>query len=193
MRKHLIRNVLAVVAGLGLFVAQGGAADPSGSARPPSVAGAEQPGAGPVTGLRRPGPTDIPRPDTRELPPILIIASVNPQAKNDPEVQKLLDKAIADLEIVQQDEAARNAAFGQFVQAERNGDADAIQKAHKDVSSANAKLVADARQFNQQDVAALRRRIHELMSHGGSRPETAKRPDNSGNPSASSPASASTN
>ena len=110
------------------------------------------------------------------MPQILIIAAVNPHAKNDPEVQTLLDKTIADLQVVQQDEAARLLAFQQLVQAERGGDADAIQKAREDINSANVKLVADAKQLSQQDVGPLRKRVRELMAHGGLTPETGNPP-----------------
>jgi hypothetical protein len=118
---------------------------------------------------------------------------MNLQAKNDPEAQKLLDQALADLQALQQDEAVRNAAFGQFVQAERSGDAEAIQKAHKEVNAASAKLLADSRKFNQQDLVALRKRIREVVSHPGSVPATGNPPAATASPSAPVPASASTN
>ena len=105
------------------------------------------------------------------MPQILIVAAVNLRAKNDPEVQALLDKAIADLQVVQTDEAARLIAFQQLVQAERGGNADAIQKARDGVNSANVKLVAHARQFNQEDVGPLRKRVRELIARGAPTPE----------------------
>jgi hypothetical protein len=173
MRKDLIWSVFAIVVALLMFVVVAYATDPNPNPLSPSPTGTTQPGAGPETGPKRPGPGGGPRPEIlHELPRVLMAAAVNPQAKNDPEVQKLLDKAIADMQVVQQDEAARNAAFQQFVQAERSGDADASQKARDDLNSANVKLVADARQFNQQDTAPLLKRIHELMAKGGVTPET---------------------
>lgn len=172
MRKHLIWSGVAVAAALVMLVVVAYAADPNATPVSPSTAGATQPVAGQGAATKRPGPGDSQRPDTGDLPQILMVAAVNLHAKNDPEVQTLLDKAIADLQVVHQDEAARLLAFQQLVQAERGADADAIQKARDGVNSVNLKLVADARQFNQQDVAPLRKRVRELIARGGSTPET---------------------
>ncbi len=182
MRKHLSWSIPAVAPALLMFVAVAYAADPSPNPVSPSTAPTTQPGAGP----RRPGAGEFQRPDARDLPQILFIAAVNPRVKNDPEVQALLDKAIADMEVVEQDEIARLLAFQQLVQAERNGNAEALQKARGDVSSANVKLVADGRQLNQQDMGPLRKKIRELMGRGGAAPEP-------GNPPAAHSAPASTN
>lgn len=176
MRTNPIWSVFAVAAALVVFVVAAYAADPNPNSHSPSAAGTAQPGAGPTTAPQRPGLGDTQRPDTRDVPQLLLVAAVNPRTKNDPEVQTLLDKAIADLQVVQQDEAARLVAFQQLVQAERGGDADAIQKAREGVNAATVKLATDARQFNQQDAGPLRKRMHELMSNGGSTPDTAQRP-----------------
>jgi hypothetical protein len=174
--KNPIWSVFAVAAALVMFVVAACAADPNPSPLSPSAAGTTQPGAGPATRPQRPGPGDPARPDALDMPQILLVAAVNPRAKNDPEVQTLLDKAIADLQVVQQDEAARLLAFQKLVQSERSGDADSIRTAREGVNSATVKLAADARQFNQQDMGPLRKRVHELMSNGGPTPDTAHRP-----------------
>ncbi len=155
-------SIIAVMAALVMLAVAAYAADAS----------AAEPAAGAGSGPRWPGPGESLRPETHELPQILIVAAVNFRAKNDPEVQTLLDKAIADLQVVQQDEAARLLAFQQLVQAERGSDADAIHKARDGVNSANVKLGADTRQFYQQDVGPLRKRVRELIARGASTPET---------------------
>ncbi len=139
MRKRSMGSIVAVMAAVATLAVTASAADPS----------AAQPVPGQGAAPKRSAPADLQRPETGELPQILIVAAVNLRAKNDPEVQALLDKAIADLQVVQTDEAARLIAFQQLVQAERGGNADAIQKARDGVNSANVKLVAHARQFNQ--------------------------------------------
>lgn len=171
MRKHLVWSVVAVAAALVTLVFAAYAADPNAAPPSPSTAGATQPVAGTGAAPRWPGPGDSLRPDTGELPQILMVAAVNLRAKNDPEVQMLLDKAIADMQVIQQDEAARLLAFQQLVQAERGGDADAVRKARDGVNSVNVKLVTDARQFNQQDMGPLRKRLRELIARGPT-PET---------------------
>jgi len=176
MLRNLIWSVFAFAAALGMFVVAAYAADPNPNSPSPSAAGTAQPGADPATGPRRSGPGDPQRPDSRDVPQILIVAAVNPRAKNDPEAQALLDKAIADMQVMHQDEAARFSAFQQLVQAERSGDADAFKKAREDFNAATQKMQADVKQFNQQDVVPLRKRVHELMTNGGSAPDTGHRP-----------------
>jgi len=184
MKKYFSACASAVPAALLTIAVAAYAADPSPNPVAPSSAATTQAPVGPGAGPRRAVETQWP--DSRDLPQILFIAAVNPRVKNDPEVESLLDKAIADSQVVQQDEAARLEAFQHLVQAERNGNAEALQKARVEVNSANVKLVADAKQLNQQDVAPLRKRIRELISRGGAAPEA-------GTPPAPHSAPASTN
>jgi hypothetical protein len=183
MKKDLIWSAFAIIVALVMFVvvACASGANPPPSASTPS--GTAQPGTGPEAGQKRPA-ADGPRPELlHELPPVLMAAALSPLAKNDTEVQALLDKVIADMPVIPQDETARNTAFQQFVQAERNGDADAVTKARADLNAANSKLVADARQLYQQDVVPLRERIRELRSNrGGAAPEAAQHSANAANP-----------
>jgi hypothetical protein len=168
MRKDLIWSFFAIMVALVMFVVVAYAAEPSSTPAASSVT--TQSGTGPESGTKRAGPAafDGARTDMlRDLPPILMFAALNPLTKNDPEVQRLLDKSITDMQAAQQDETARNGAFEQFVQAERSGDDNGISKARGDLNSANAKLVAGARQFYQQDVIPLRKRIQELRAGGG--------------------------
>ena len=118
----------------------------------------------------------------RELPRILMVAAINPQAKNDAQAQELLDKATADLQVVQQDEAARLSAFRQLVQAERSGGADAAKTARENLNGANVKLKADVAQLSQEDIVPLRKRLQELLANnGGATPQTDPSPGNAGN------------
>lgn len=188
MRKDLIRSVFAGAAALAMFAVAAHAAGPNAVPISPSAAGTIPPGVGPGPGPRRPGPGDLQRMDTRELPQILMVAAVNPHAKNDPEVQTLLDKAIADLQVMQQDDAARLLAFQQLVQAVRSGDAVGVRKAREDFNAATQKVHADARQFYQHDVTALQKTIRELIASGGVTAGTGNRPVNGAGPTVPPPA-----
>jgi hypothetical protein len=181
MRKDLIWSIFAIALALVMFVVAACATDPNPNSPSPAVTA--QPASGQQTGPKRSGPGDGPRPEMfmHELPQILMNAALNPQTKNDPEVQKLLDKAIADMQILQQDEAARLPAFQLLVQAQRNDDTAAAKQAWDALNAASLKLKADAMQFLQQDMLPLRKRIQELRTKAGATPEAGYRQGNGGN------------
>jgi hypothetical protein len=166
MKKDLIWSIFAIAVALLMFVVAACAAEPNANPALPTPAFTTQLPPAPHPGPRPLPPGDGPRPEMRELPRILMIAAINPQAKNDPEVQTLLDKVIADMQAMQQDEAVRLAAFQQLVQVERNGDADGTKKALEDLNAATQKVKADAKLMNQ-DVQPLERKLHELRPGEG--------------------------
>jgi hypothetical protein len=181
MRKDLIWSVFAIAVALVMFVVVAYATDQNPNPVSPVPAGTAQPVLAPGTGPKRPGPADGPRPDMQELPRILMNAALNPRAKNDPEVQALLDKAIADMQIVQQDQVARLAAFQQLVQVARGGNVDDTKKAMEDLNAATQQLRTDAKQV-RQDLEPLEKKVRALLPKGISTPETGGRPGNGGNP-----------
>jgi hypothetical protein len=175
MKRDLAWSLFAIAVALLMFVVAAYAADSSPAPSAPSPAVTAQPVAVPHTGLRRPGPGDGPRPGMGELPRVLMVAAINPQAKNDPEVQMLLDKVIADMQVSQQDDAARLAAFKQLVQVARSGDDDGATKAMQDLNSATQKLRADAKQVSQ-DMQPLEKKVHALRPGDGGAPHAPSSP-----------------
>jgi hypothetical protein len=163
VKKDLAWSVFAIMVALVMFVVVACAAEPTAGAPARIAAGATQPGA-----------AEKPRQGIPEFPQILMLAAVNPQVKNDPEVQTMLDKVIGDMQAVQQDAAARLAAFQQLVQAERGAVPDACKKAREDLNAAIQKQQADAKQVTQ-DAEPLEKKVRELhrAANGGNRPAPA--------------------
>lgn len=153
----------------------------------PAAAGAAGPGdpaaAGPKAKFGAGMMAEPWRKELRELPAMLMMGATAPWAKNNPEVQALVDKAIADMTVMQQDEQARLAAFQAVVQAERAADPKAIQAARDGLKAAAAKLHADAQQLYKDDLEPLDKKIREIAPDGAIKgpkgnPETpAAKPD----------------
>ena len=114
---------------------------------------------------------------------MLMMAATAPWAKDNPEVQSLVDKAIADMTVMQQDEQARLAAFQALVQAERGADPKAIQAARDGLKAAAEKLHVDAQQLFKDDLEPLDKKLREIAPEGAMKapkgnPETpAAKPD----------------
>lgn len=88
-----------------------------------------------------------------------------PWAKDNADVQKLVDKIIADRKSMLQSETVRLGAFEKFVQANRAGDETAIKSAHEALKTANEKAMADMRQM-REDFDALKTKMDELRPAG---------------------------
>jgi len=113
-------------------------------------------------GPGRPGLEGRPMADIHRL---LMIAVTAPWAKDNADVQKLVDAILADRKTMLTDEGTRVAAVEQLVQAARAGDAAAVKAAREALKAANEKCAADARQL-RDDLRALHEKIRALRPEG---------------------------
>ena len=91
----------------------------------------------------------------------LMNALTAPWAKDNAEIQALVDKVLADQKAVQAAQAAQNEALAAFVAANRGTDAAAAAAARKVLDDANRKLAEDNRALND-DMRALNGKMSEL-------------------------------
>lgn len=107
----------------------------------------------------------------------LIMATREPWARDNADVQKLVDKVIADRRAVLASENARLDSLEKAVLANRGGDQAAIKAAMEAFRTANEKVMADEKQM-RDDLRALEEKIRELNPNpqiapgrGGDRPQ----------------------
>ena len=92
---------------------------------------------------------------------LLMVALRAPEARDDAEAQRLVDKIIADRKEMIEAESNRLTAFESLVRAVRSGDKEAVKSAREELKDATDKLRAEAKQL-REDLKALKDRLDEL-------------------------------
>ena len=98
------------------------------------------------------------RPDIRRLFRLALLAA---RAREDAELQGLVDKAITDRKVMINAESARLDAFENLVKAIRAEDKEQIKTKKAALQEATQALRATVEQL-AKDIAAIRKRLHEL-------------------------------